>query len=126
MTTRDLVELLKGELEFLELGGYDHAMGSPWRPAFVFEDSPTCMNFREATKQPCSECPLMAFVPAEHRDKEPPCRFIPLNRDGQTLNSLYASASHRETVEVVRRWLRTTIAKLERRAEEQERPARAS
>ena len=40
---RDLLEVLKLELEFLKGGGY--RKGSSWRPQFIFEDSPTCLNY---------------------------------------------------------------------------------
>ena len=41
---RDLLTVLKEELEFLEKGGYQHSPDAPWRSRFIFEDSPTCMN----------------------------------------------------------------------------------
>jgi hypothetical protein len=123
MQTRNLLELLRAELEFLELGGYEHALGAPWRPAFIFEDSPTCINFREASKRPCKECPLLIFVPPAHRDEAVPCRFIRLNPEGQTLHSLYASASHGEMLDAVRFWLKETIARLERTTKEEESPS---
>ncbi len=37
--------VLKFELEFLEKGGYGRSPREPWRPQFIFEDSPTCMNY---------------------------------------------------------------------------------
>ena len=42
---RNLLEVLKFELEFLEQGGYGRLPREAWRARFVFEDSPTCMNF---------------------------------------------------------------------------------
>ena len=42
---RNLLDVLKFELEFLETGGYGRLAGKAWRPRFIFEDSPTCMNF---------------------------------------------------------------------------------
>ncbi len=39
---RDVLEVLRGELAFLDTGGYRKAQRYPWRPNFVFEDSPTC------------------------------------------------------------------------------------
>jgi hypothetical protein len=36
-----LLGVLKSELEFLNSGGYHKPS---WRPQFVFQDSPTCMN----------------------------------------------------------------------------------
>ena len=45
---RDLLTVLKAELEFLEKGGYRHSPHARWRPQFIFEDSPTCMNYRRS------------------------------------------------------------------------------
>ena len=114
MTSRDLIAILKAELDFLELGGYDHALRSPWRPAFIFEDSPTCLNFGDPVRAGCEACPLLHFVPEERKNEKRPCRFIPLNEKGQTLHNLYSSGSHAETIETVRKWLKSTIARLER------------
>jgi len=41
---REMLELLRFELKFLEDGGYGRFPRTPWRPTFVFEDSPTCMK----------------------------------------------------------------------------------
>ena len=42
---RDLLDVLKAELQFLEKGGYRHTARAEWRPQFIFQDSPTCLNF---------------------------------------------------------------------------------
>jgi hypothetical protein len=55
----------------------------------------------------------MALVPAIHRDKSVPCRYIPLDSEGQTLNSLYRSAGEKETAGIFRQWLKTTLDRLE-------------
>jgi len=36
---RDLLEVLKFELKFLEQGGYGRSPRTPWRPQYIFEDS---------------------------------------------------------------------------------------
>ena len=60
---RDLLEVLRLELEFLENGGYRKVYS--WRPQFIFEDSPTCLNYgNPAARRPCSECVLMQLVPS--------------------------------------------------------------
>ena len=46
---RDLLEVLKLELEFLKGGGY--RKGSSWRPQFIFEDSPTCLNYGDPERK---------------------------------------------------------------------------
>jgi hypothetical protein len=70
---RDILELLKAELSFLEQGGYRKGPRYPWRPTFMFEDSPTCINFQgEEHPRPCGECALIQFVPQEVALSLPP------------------------------------------------------
>jgi hypothetical protein len=65
---RDLLDLLKFELKFLEDGGYGRSPHAPWRRQTAFEDSPTCPNFGDPTRpHSCAECLLMRFVPRELR-----------------------------------------------------------
>ena len=80
---RNLLDVLKFELEFLEQGGYGRLPRESWRPRFVFEDSPTCMNFNSKDREPCSECLLMQFVPEEARKEQVPCIHIPLVYEGR-------------------------------------------
>lgn len=109
---RTILETLRNELRYLEQHGYQNVMG--WRPQLIFEDSPTCPNFRAFGKpHPCTECPLIAFVPNERRDLPGACRYIPLDQGGQTLDSLYRWASESEIETLVMAWLRKTIARLE-------------
>ncbi len=111
---RDLLEVLKFELEFLEKGAYGHSPRAPWRPQFIFEDSPTCMNYdSKETPGPCSDCVLMQLVSPEHRSERIPCRHIPLNASGETLDSLYRSADQYEVEETAGSWLRATVQRLE-------------
>ena len=42
---RDILDILKFELSFLEDGGYGRSPHAPWRAPAVFEDSPICPNF---------------------------------------------------------------------------------
>ncbi|MFZ0821283.1 MAG: hypothetical protein WAM91_14540 [Candidatus Acidiferrales bacterium] len=111
---RNLLDVLKSELEFLEKGGYGSSPREPWRCPLIFEDSPSCMNFdTKDHPAPCEECILMQLVPGEDRGRTIPCRHIPLSPNGDTLESLYHWASQREIEDVMRNWLRVTIAKLE-------------
>ena len=108
---RDLLTVLKAELEYLEKGGY---RGSSWRPNFIFEDSPSCINYRDPRhSKPCSECALMQLVPLSKRNEQIPCRFIPLNDIGTTVDFLYKTASQDELEAEVQNWLKLTIAALE-------------
>src|ERR1022692_1689925 len=79
---RNLLDVLKFDLEFLEQGGYGRLPREAWRPRFVFEDSPTCMNFNSKDREPCSECLLMQFVPEEARKEQTPCIHILLSLSG--------------------------------------------
>jgi hypothetical protein len=111
---RDLLDVLKFELEFVEKGGYGRSPREPWRPQFVFEDSPTCMTYDcKENPGPCSDCVLMHWIPDEHRDEKAACRKIPLGPSGETLDSLYRYADQHEIEEAVAGWLRITISKLE-------------
>jgi hypothetical protein len=109
---QNLIQVLKAELEFLNRGGYRKPS---WRPQFIFEDSPTCLNYGESRHQkPCSECVLMQFVPPERREAKVPCRYISLNTQGDTVGSLYRSATQEELESAVRTWLSQEIDKLEK------------
>src|ERR1700687_5944919 len=112
---RGLLEVLNAELEFLEKGGYRHTARAPWRPQFIFQDSPTCLNF-DSTRpsRSCSDCILMQLVPEDSRSKKIPCRYIPLTEQGETIDSFYHTGTPEELEAAVRQGLRTTIQRLER------------
>ena len=42
---RDLLELLKQELSFIEEGGYGRSVRTPWLPKSVFQDLLSCLNY---------------------------------------------------------------------------------
>ncbi len=112
---RDLLTVLKAELEFLEKGGYRQTARSAWRPKFVFQDSPTCLNFDPARQpRPCSECALAQLVPQELATKKIPCRYIPLNERGETIDSFYRYGTEKELEPALRHWLKQTIQRLEK------------
>lgn len=108
---RKLLEALKAELDFVNRGGYRKAS---WRPQFIFEDSPTCLNGRDGGQTSCSECVLAPFVPIEKRGSKVPCRYIRLNDQGETVDSLYRSRTHEELESTLRDWLTKEIQRLER------------
>ena len=112
---RDLLTVLKKELEFLEQDGYRNTARASWRPQFAFEDSPTCLNF-DPTRQlrPCSECLLTQLAPQDMRQKKFPCRYIPLNEQGQTIDSFYRSGTPDELKSELRPWLKAKIERLEK------------
>jgi hypothetical protein len=115
---RDLLELLKFELKFLEDGGYGRSPHTPWRRPLVFEDSLTCPNFGDpAHTHPCSECLLMEFVPAELKDQVSPCRLIPLTPKGETADYFYRCGTQLELEEALAGWLRDQISQIEEQLE---------
>ena len=82
---RDILELLKSELDFIEKGGYGRSVRTPWKATSPFRDSLTCVNYALPEKaHPCAECHLIDFVPYDKRGEELPCHAIPLNAKGET------------------------------------------
>jgi hypothetical protein len=111
---RDLLEVLKFELAFLKDGGYGRSPKTPWRPQYIFQDSPTCVNYDcKEDRVPCSDCVLTQLVPPEFRDAKIPCRHIPFNAQGETLDTLYRYKDQNEIEAVVEIWLEVTIKHLE-------------
>ena len=109
---RDLLEVLKLELEFLRNGGYRKA--SSWRPQLIFEDSPTCLNYgKPEHTRPCRECVMLQLVPEEHRGENVPCRYIPVTEHAETIQSLYATGTPEEIEARLAEWLMSMIERLE-------------
>ena len=44
---RDILELLKAELDFIEQGGYGRSVRTPWQSKSIFRDSLTCVNYAD-------------------------------------------------------------------------------
>lgn len=110
---KDVLTTLQAELAFVERGGYRTPEKAAWRPQFIFEDSPTCLNFRNSgERRPCSQCALIDFVPNGHQRGQFPCRYIPLDDHANTLDLLYRTATEEEAHAIVASWLRKTIAQL--------------
>lgn len=107
-----LLTTLSRELEFLENGGY---RDSPrrWAAPLVFEDGPQCLRPDQGAKSMCGLCPLIDFVPLQHRAKKDPCRHIVLTEDGQTANAMYRTATQEEIEKALRTWLQNRIADLQ-------------
>src|ERR1700730_14356659 len=61
---RDLLEVLKSELECVEQRGYQRSPETAWRPKYIFEDSPSCINYNSnLNPHPCTDCALIHLVP---------------------------------------------------------------
>jgi hypothetical protein len=118
---RDILEVLKFELDFLEQGGYGRSVRTPWQETSSFQDSTTCINFNDpARPHPCSECLLTDFVPVSEQAQEVPCHHIPLGPGGETIRELEQRHNQVELEEALKNWLRVTIRRIE-----QERAQRA-
>ena len=123
---RKLLELFKFELKFLEDGGYGRSPRTPWRPRYVFEDSPTCLNFDDPSRtHPCSECLLMKFVPDERKNESSPCHFIPLTEKTETIDYFYRCGTQLELEEALANCLRKQISCIEELSPEGEEPLTA-
>jgi len=111
---RDILELLRTELDFLEKGGYGRSVRTPWRPTEPFRDSLTCVNYALPEKaHPCSECHLIEFVPADKRSGELPCHSIPLNEAGDTVEDLELENNQAKLEEALKQWMRAKIREIE-------------
>ena len=110
---RDVIEVLQGELSFLEKGGYGRSVRTPWLAKSIFQDSSTCLNFGYLTRaHPCSECHLLDFVAPEHQSAMVPCHFIPLDKAGNTVEELESEGHDFRAQGLVREWLRNQINRI--------------
>jgi len=111
---RDMLELLKQELSFIEEGGYGRSVRTPWLPKSVFQDSLSCLNYGYPYRaHPCSECHLLDFVSPDDRSQPVPCHFIPLNEAGNTIEELEMKGDEVKMQGVVKGWLKGKINQLE-------------
>jgi hypothetical protein len=109
----EILKMFQFELRFLEDGGYGRSPRAPWRASYVFEDSPTCLNFDDiARPHACADCRLMEFVPPQFRGETAPCRFIALTEVGETIDHFYQSRTQMELEEALGCWLRKQIERM--------------
>jgi hypothetical protein len=111
---RDILELLKSELGFIEKGGYGRSVRTPWKSTAPFRESLTCVNYALPEKaHPCAECHLIDFVPSDKRSGELPCHSIPLNAAGDTVESLELSDNQPKLESALKEWMRAKIKAIE-------------
>ncbi len=111
---RDILELLKEELAFIEQGGYGRSVRTPWLPKSAFQDSLTCINYADPTHaHPCSECHLIDFVDGEKLGEQVPCHYIPLNEAGETIEDLEARDNQAHLEATLKLWMRARINEIE-------------
>ncbi len=112
---RDILELLREELDFIEKGGYGRSVKTPWLPTSVFQDSLSCLNYGYPYRaHPCGECLLTDFVPPESASQFVPCHHIPLNETGETIETLEGEDNQRKMEEAVKNWLKERISLIEK------------
>ena len=110
-----MLEELKLEREFVRRGGYHASVRNPRREPTHLRDSVTCLNVNKSEDlEPCDRCFWYDLVPEERRDREMPCRHIPLDAQGNTVESLDARGRREEAEEKLLVWLDSTIACLEK------------
>jgi hypothetical protein len=111
---RDILELLKDELVFIEKGGYGRSVRTPWQAKSTFQDSLSCINYGYSYRaHPCNECHLFEFVSPENRTQSVPCHFIPLNTDGDTIEDLEIQDHQAKLEREVSDWLHAEIKEIE-------------
>ena len=117
---RDVLEVLRFELQFLEQGGYGRSVRTQWKATSLFQDSPSCLNFNDPAERPhpCNECLLTDFVPSGAQNEAVPCHHIPVGPKGETIDEL--ACSQIATEDAVRNWLRSVIDRLEKERGEQQ------
>ena len=47
---RDILEVLRFELDFLEHGGYGRSVRTPWKETSIFQDSLRCVNYGDPAR----------------------------------------------------------------------------
>jgi hypothetical protein len=65
----------------------------------------------------------MKFVPAQLRSESSPCRFIPLNEKGQTIDYFYRYGTQMEMEEALACWLHSQIAGIEQQLAKSTQPS---
>jgi hypothetical protein len=113
-----LLDALKMEILVIEKGGYNPSVHLPHEDPRIFRDSVSCLNLGlgdDKKEHPCSACFLIDFVPENLKgSNDDPCHKIPLNAQGDTVDSLLNSGRRSEDVQAeVLAWLKATVKKLE-------------
>ena len=124
---QNALSTLKGELEFVNRGGYRALVGrrqplfcmetgADWKKPLFLEDSPTCPKERYCACDPEGDCVLLNMVPQQQKHQAVPCRHIALNDQGDTIATLEAAGDRKKIEAALKSWLEKRIAELEREA----------
>jgi hypothetical protein len=121
---RDMLALLKAELDFIEQGGYGRSVRTPWQPTAPFQDSLSCLNFHDPEHQSaCSDCQLIDFVTPARQTETVPCHHIQLDNAGATIDEVMSEDNQAKLEKKLKEWLRVRIGEIE---EERHAPERVS
>jgi hypothetical protein len=112
-----MLDALKMEITVIEKGGYHPSVHQPHDDPRIFRDSISCLNVGLADDKKehfCSSCFLIDFVPEQYLgSNDDPCHKIPLNAQGDTVESLSRTSSPEDIQAAVLEWLKATVKKLE-------------
>lgn len=102
---RSILDPLKQEIATLKTSGL--------RP--FFRSGALCLGAQgEVETSTCLGCALLDFVPQAHKDAASPCHRIPLNGQGETIDSLSESADPARLEAEIVAWMERTAVELER------------
>ena len=115
---KTMLDALKMEIMVIERGGYHPSVHSPHDEPRIFRDSVSCLNLGlsdDKRELPCSSCFLIDFVPERFKNSnDDPCHKIPLNAEGETVESLVKTGARPEDIQAtVLAWLKAQVKKLE-------------
>ncbi len=109
---RDVLEILRYELNFLEQGGYGQAKQAERLPS-PFRDAQICLNFGDPLRpHACHQCFLYEFVPEDSRTENVPCHYIPLDPSGHRMIDFLKAGDRAGLERALKIWLRRTIEEL--------------
>ena len=109
-----ILEVLKGELAFIESRGYANRERGTGKRLLMLRDSPTCLGPDPAPgRSRCDECPLMEFVPPAARSEKLPCQALPVGPEGETVEQVAAHGDRGHLAQLVAQWLKSTIRRVE-------------
>ena len=111
---RDILEILRDELDFIDKGGYGRSVRTPWQSKSTFQDSLTCVNYGYPYRaHPCNECHLIDFVAPENQTAPVPCHHIQLTPAGDTIEDLECEDNQPKLEAALKNWLRSQITHIE-------------
>jgi hypothetical protein len=110
---RDVLEILRYELNFLEQGGFGQTRQEVRLPS-PFRDTLICLNHGDPLRpHACHECFLYGFVPEHARTENVPCHHIPLDPAGHRMIDYLRAGDAAGLERALKIWLRRMISELE-------------